>query len=76
MIDKIVNYIKDNKLKIIYFDNSVNIVNFDNILEIKEDLITIINNKKVIMIKGKDLKLNKLLDSEILITGIINKIEL
>ncbi len=76
MIKKIIDYVKDEKLKIIYYDNSINIVNYDNILEIKDTEITIIKNKKVIIIKGNDLKLNKLLDREVLITGIINKIEL
>ena len=76
MINKIVNYIKDDKLKIKYFDNSINIVNYDNILEIKDTEITIIKDKKMIIIKGNNLKLNKLLDREVLITGIINKIEL
>ena len=76
MIKKLIDYVKDEKLKIIYYDNSINIVNYDNILEIKDTEITIIKNKKVIIIKGNDLKLNKLLDREVLITGIINKIEL
>ena len=76
MIKKIIDYVKDEKLKIIYYDNSINIVNYDNILEIKDTEITIIKNKTVIIIKGNDLKLNKLLDREVLITGIINKIEL
>lgn len=76
MISKIVDYIKDDKLKIRYIDNSVNIVNYDNILEIKNNMVTVIKDKKIIIIKGNDLKLNKLLDKEILITGIINKIEL
>lgn len=76
MINKIVDYIKDNKLKIKYSDGSINIVNYDSILEIKNNLVTIMKDKKVITIRGIDLKLNKLLDNEILITGIINKIEL
>ena len=76
MINKLVNYIKDDSLKIKYFNNSVNIVNFDSILEIKDNNIIIMKDKKSIVIKGSDLKLNKLLDNEVLITGIINKIEL
>ena len=76
MIKKIVNYIKDDKLKINYLDNSINIVNYDNILEIKDKEITLVKDKKIIVIKGNNLKLNKLLDKEVLITGIINKIEL
>ena len=76
MIKKIVNYIKDDSLKIKYFDNNVNVVNYDKILEIKNDVITLIKNEKIVLVKGEDLKLTKLLDNEILITGIIKKIEL
>ena len=76
MIKKIIEYIKDNNFKINYVNNSVNIINYDKILEITSDVITIIKENKVIFIKGSDLKLNKLLDNEILITGIINKIEM
>lgn len=76
MIKKIVDYIKDPGLKIKYFDNKVNVSNYDKILEIKSDSITIIKDKKVLLIIGEDLKLTKLLDNEILITGIIKKIEL
>lgn len=76
MIKKIVNYIKDNTLKIKYFNNNVNVNNYDNIIEIKDDVITLIKDKKMVLIKGEDLKLTQLLDNEILITGIIKKIEL
>ena len=76
MIKKIIEYIKDNNFKINYVNNSVNIRNYDKILEITSDVITIIKENKVIFIKGSDLKLNKLLDNEILITGIINNIEM
>lgn len=76
MIKKIVNYIKDNNFKINYINNCVNVVNFDKILEVTSDVVTIIKENKIILIKGNDLKLSKLLDNEILISGIINKIEM
>ena len=76
MIEKIVQYIKDNNLKIKYFDNNVNVVNYDKILEIKSDMITLIKDGEFVFIRGEDLKLTKLLDDEILITGTIKKIEL
>lgn len=76
MIEKIVHYVKDNKLKIKYFDNNLNVDNYDKILEVKDDIITFIKDNNLITIKGKDLRLSKLLDDEVLITGIIKKIEL
>lgn len=76
MIKKIVHYIKDNDFKIRYFNNKVNVINYDNILEIKPDMITLSKDNKITLIKGEELKLTKLLDNEIIITGIIKKIEL
>ena len=76
MINRIVNYIKDNKFKIVYVNNSLDVINYDKILEVESEVIRIIKENKVIEIKGNDLKLSKLLDNEILITGIINKIEM
>lgn len=76
MIEKIVHYVKDNKLKIKYFDNNLNIDNYDKILEVKDDLITFTKDNKIILIRGEKLRLSKLLDDEVLIEGIIKKIEL
>lgn len=76
MINKLVNYIKDNSFRINYVNSSLNIVNYDEILELTSDVITIKKENKLILIKGHDLKLNKLLDNEVLITGIIKKIEM
>lgn len=76
MINKLVNYIKDNNFKINYVNNSVNIVNYDKIIEIENTVITITKEDKIIFIKGNNLRLNKLLDNEVVITGKINKIEL
>lgn len=76
MINRLVNYIKDNNFKICYVDNSVNIVNYDKILDVNDTVITVIKENKMIFIKGSELRLTKLLDNEVLITGLINKIEL
>ena len=76
MIEKIVNYIKDSKFKIIYVNNSVDIVNYDKILEVKDDAVTLSKEDKLLFIRRKNLKVNKLMDQEILITGVILKIEL
>ena len=76
MIEKIVNYIKDSKFKIIYVNNSVDIVNYDKILEVRDDVVTLSKEDKVLFIRGKSLKINKLMDQEILITGVILNIEL
>lgn len=75
-IRKIVNYIKDINFKIVYINNSVNIINYDSILEVKDTIITLKKEEKIINIKGEDLRLNKLLENEILVTGLIKNIEM
>lgn len=75
-IRKVVNYIKDANFKIIYLNNSVNVVNYDSILEVNDNIISLKKEDKVIHIKGNDLRLNKLLEQEILVTGLIKTIEL
>ena len=75
-IRKIVNYIKDSNFKINYINNSINIVNYDTILEVRECVITLKKEDKIIHIKGEDLRLNKLLENEVLVTGLIKTIEL
>ena len=76
MIKKIINYIKDDKFRINYVNNSVNIVNYDKILEVEDNTVTLVKENKVILVRGKNLKLDKLLDNEVLITGTILSIEL
>ena len=75
-IRKIVNYIKDNNFKIIYINNSINIINYDSVLEVKENIVSLKKEDKIIHIKGEDLRLNKLLEKEILVTGMIKIIEM
>ena len=76
MINKIINYIKDENFKIIYANNSVDVMNYDILLEVKSDVVTLTKEDKLLFIRGKDLKLDKLLDNEIIITGLILTIEL
>ena len=75
-IRKVINYIKDVDFKITYINNSVNIVNYDNVIEVRDDIISLKKEDKIINIKGEDLRLNKLLEQEILITGLVKIIEL
>lgn len=73
---KIKDFIKEDKLKINYIDNKLNIVNYDDIVLLTDEKIIVLKDNKTIVIKGNDLTLLKLLDFEILISGIIKTIEL
>lgn len=75
-MNKIKEFIQSNKFKMHYINNQLNIVNYDEIVLLTSDKIIIMKNNKTITITGSDLSLLKLLDSEILINGSIQKIEL
>lgn len=76
MFEKIVKYVKDDDLKIKYCNSTLNVDNYDKVLEVSNDVITLSKDNNLIFIRGSELKLTKLLDDEILITGMIKKIEL
>ena len=73
LINKIRNSFDEKKLKIIIFDKYINIMNYSIINDISNEKI-LINNKNII-IYGRDLKIIKLLDNELLIEGILTNLE-
>lgn len=68
------NYIYQKEFKITIKKNMIDIENFTNIGKIENYEIVIYNNKGKITIKGKNLSINKMLSSEVLILGNYNEI--
>ena len=68
------NYIYQKEFKITIKKNMIDIENFTNIGKIENYEIVIYNNKQKITIKGKNLSINKMLSSEVLILGNYNEI--
>lgn len=75
MLKKINNYINDNNFKLSLYKNKLNIVNYKKLLSLEENYISILLEKKKIIIKGSNLFLIKILDNELLIKGNIKSIE-
>lgn len=75
MFKRINNYINDRDFKIHMTGSTINIVNYIDIITLEESRITIKYSSGMLVILGEDLSVNKLLDSEILITGNIRNIE-
>lgn len=75
MFERVREYIKDDEFRLVLFRNRVYITNYLEILTLNNKRISINNVNNLIVIKGEDLVLNKLLDKEILITGKILTIE-
>ena len=67
------NYIDEDDLKIIVYKNKIDIINYSSIGEVTSNLITFNNNIKI---EGKNLKIDKLLDNEVLITGKLNNLSI
>ena len=68
------NYIYQKEIKITIKKNMIDVENFTNIGKIENYEIVIYNNKEKITIKGKNLSINKMLSSEVLILGNYNEI--
>jgi len=76
VIRKVIDYIKDDSFEV-RFDNSyIDIVNYLQINYMEEEKISITFVDGVLNIKGKNLSVIKLIDSEILIKGIVTNIEI
>lgn len=75
MLERIKKYIVDDEERVIYFDNKVYIVNFIKILDINYENIMVRGKNKLIIIRGNNLSLRKLLEREVLISGDIKTIE-
>ena len=73
LFNDIRNLINEDNFKIIIYDNYIDIINYSKIINISDNLLTIKSNKKI-LIYGKNLKINKLLDNELLIMGEVDKI--
>ena len=69
-------YLMDTDFKVIIKDNYLNIINYKEIVDFSSSQIIIKTNKKIIKIIGDNLIVSKMQDSEALITGNINKVEL
>lgn len=76
MFKNIREYINETELKITLLKNRVNVLNYDRIRDITDKEISLTKGNDKIKIIGNNLKLNKLLDQEVLIIGNILRVEL
>lgn len=69
-------YMVNNEFVINVYKNQVNIINYTSIGTIEDTKISINGDDKTVFITGEKLALKKLLNDEILISGVVKKIEL
>ena len=75
IINGIRSYVLENDLKITILNNKINIVNYKDIGHFDFNKIIVKTDIGDVIIKGSDLVVSKLLNSEILITGNFSNIE-
>lgn len=74
IFNDIKNYIGENNFRIIIYNDKIDIINYKEIKELTDNKIVINNDNNKIMIMGKNLKLYRLLNKELLVIGIIDNI--
>lgn len=75
MFNKVREYIKDDEFKLIIFEDRIYATNYDEIISLEDERISLKIKNKRIIVKGKNLTLHKLLEKEILISGLVSNIE-
>ncbi|MDD4035887.1 MAG: YabP/YqfC family sporulation protein [Bacilli bacterium] len=76
IFNRVIDYIDDKEIKITVYTNKLHILNYLEIVNFDEKKITIKYNKGLIVVKGKNLMISKLLNDETLIIGTIKAIEI
>ena len=76
LINKLDRYLENKKYQIIIKENQVNIINFKEIIDFSINKITIRCENKIINVEGKNLIISKMIDEEVLVTGIIYNIRI
>ena len=75
MFKKIHNYLLDNGFRFTVFKDGIHLFNYKEILSLKNNNI-VIRGEFILEVSGSNLVLNKMLDNEVLITGVIKDIKI
>ena len=76
LISKLDRYLENKDYEIIIKENKVNIINFKEIIDFSINKISLRCEKNIINIEGKNLIISKMLDDEVLISGIIYNVRI
>lgn len=75
MFNRIKEYINDDEFRLTVLENRIYIINYLKIISLDDDRISFLTKKGRVIIKGCKLSLNKMLDDEVLIGGVVSNIE-
>jgi len=76
MFNKITNYFKNEDYSLCIKENKIYIDNYESLIDIDESNLSVLVKGKKIKIYGKNLIINKLVEKELLISGIIERVDL
>ncbi|HPE14601.1 MAG TPA: YabP/YqfC family sporulation protein [Bacilli bacterium] len=76
MLNRLKEYVCENKYKIIISEDGIYAVNYSRIITFSDDVLILELCEKMLTIKGKNIVINKLLDNEILIQGNIKSTDI
>ena len=74
--EKLNRYLYEKKYKITIMENVVDIVGYEEIIDFSISKISVKYENKIICIEGKNLSITKMVEGEVLITGIINLVRI
>ena len=75
MFNRIKEYINDDEFRLTVLENRIYIINYLKIISLDDDRISFLTKKGRVIIKGSKLSLNKMLDDEDFIGGVVSNIE-
>ncbi len=76
MLKSLNRYLKNDEFSMNIWDKYININNFADIIVLEDNKVVLTAVNKKLTIKGKNIKINKLLDNEILLCGDFSSIEM
>lgn len=77
ILNRLNDYLSDREFRItIYQDKKVDIINYDSIIDFNLNEVIVKTNDRKVIIEGLNLTINKMLDNEVLITGLISNIRI
>lgn len=71
----VMRYINDIDFQIVYYKKEINVINYERINYMEDSKISLSYPGGVLVIKGDNLRVRKLLDNEIVVCGNINNLE-
>ena len=74
-MSRLLEYIQDNAFRITYLNSRLNVVNYTKINYLEDHKISVSYREGILVIKGQELRIQKLLDNKILVVGKIENIE-